>query len=55
VSPADPRAYTLEARVRLARGDRDGARQAVTAGLSRAPGDSGLTQTRRMIEGAPPR
>jgi len=55
VSPADPRAYTLEARVRLARGDREGARRAVTAGLARAPGDSALVQTGRALDGPVPR
>src|SRR5580765_6925189 len=51
VAPADPRAYALESRVRLARGDTDGARRALERGSARAPGDSTLAHDLRMLAG----
>jgi len=56
VAPADPRAYALEARVRLARGDTDGARRALERGTAHAPGDSTLARGLRVLAGSrPPR
>ena len=51
VAPGDPRAYALESRVRLARGDTDGARRALERGSAHAPGDSTLARGLRMLAG----
>jgi hypothetical protein len=52
IAPADARAYTLEARVRLAGGDPAGARRALERGLARAPADSVLNGAWRALAGA---
>jgi len=54
IAPADARAYALEARLRLAGGDRDGARRAIARGLARAPADSGLGGAWRVLTGGAP-
>jgi Flp pilus assembly protein TadD len=56
LAPGDGRAYTFEARVRLANGDAQGARRALGRGLAAAPADSMLQRAWRAMAGdAPPR
>ncbi|MCE9626537.1 MAG: fused MFS/spermidine synthase [Candidatus Eisenbacteria bacterium] len=53
--PQDARGYDLEARVRLAQGDRAGALRAVERGLVQAPADASLLTARRALTAAPAR
>ena len=55
IAPRDARAYTYEARARLAGGDVDGARRVLARGLARSPEDSVLKRALQAIAGqAPP-
>ena len=55
IAPRDARAYTYEARARLAGGDVDGARRVLARGLARSPADSVLKRALQAVtRQAPP-